>query len=77
MPDSYALDNLPRELLRELIAGAGAEVMHTVLNGSCFAIPLEKEDDLLTVLRSAGYEVRRDDGLISSIGIYAKQIPGG
>jgi hypothetical protein len=67
MPDAYALDDLPVALRRELVAKAGAEVEHTTLNGSYFAIPLDREMDMVSVLRSAGFEVRRDDGLIASI----------
>jgi hypothetical protein len=71
MPDSYALDFLPRQLIRALIARAGAKVEHTTLNGPYFAIPLDREEDLISVLRSAGYAARRDDDLISSLCIEA------
>jgi hypothetical protein len=69
MPDQYALERLPSELLNALITRAGAEVHHTVLNGSYFAIPLEREADMVDALRSAGFEVRRDDDLVASIGL--------
>lgn len=68
MPDQYALDHLAAELLNELISRAGAEVQHTTLNGSYFAVPLERETDMVSVLRSAGISVRRDDDLVASIG---------
>jgi len=69
MPDQWALEHLPKDLLRELIHQAGAEVKHTMLNGSYLAIPLDREADMVSVLRSAGFEVHRDDGLIASIGL--------
>lgn len=37
------------------------------MSGSAFVVPLNREADLVTVVRSAGYEVRRDDGLIGSM----------
>ena len=40
--------------------------MHT-MSGSSFAVPLDREADLLAVARSGGYEVRRDDGLVGSL----------
>ena len=69
MPDQYALEGLPTELLNALITRAGAEAQHTMLNGSYFAIPLEREGDMVDVLRSAGFEARRDDDLVASIGL--------
>jgi hypothetical protein len=69
MPGAYALDDLPMGLLRLLTAKAGGRLIDTTLNGSAFAIPLEREDDLVNTLRSAGYVVRRDDDLINSLGM--------
>jgi hypothetical protein len=68
MPGASALDDLPIELLRLLTAKAGGYLIDTTLSGSSFAIPLAREDDLVNVLRSAGYAVRRDDDLINSLG---------
>jgi hypothetical protein len=62
----YGYDELPRELLRDLAARAGGHLVHT-MSGSAFAIPLSREAGLMTVVRSAGYEVCRDDGLIGSM----------
>jgi hypothetical protein len=69
MPGALALDDLPLELLHLLTAKAGEYLIETTLNGSSFAIPLDREDDLVNALRSAGYEVRRDDDLIDSLGV--------
>ena len=68
MPDSYALDHLPVEVREELASRAGGEVQDTTLNGFYFAVPLSREADMISVLRSAGYRVRRDDGLVARIG---------
>ena len=68
MPDALALEQLPADLLRKLTEEAGAEVLETVFNGPFFAIPLEREADLMNVVRSVGYEVHGDDSLIASIG---------
>lgn len=62
----YGYDELPRELLRDLTASAGGHLVHT-MSGSAFVVPLNREADLVTVVHSAGYEVRRDDGLIGSM----------
>lgn len=69
MPDRYALEGLPSELLNALIFGAGAEIHHTMLNGSYFAIPLEREADMVDILCSAGFEIHRDDDLVARIGL--------
>jgi len=69
MPDQHALEGLSSELLKALITRAGAGVHHTMLNGSYFAIPLEREADMVDVLRSAGFEVSRDDDLVANIGL--------
>jgi hypothetical protein len=69
MPGSYALDDLPIDLLRLLTARAGGRLIDTTLNGSTFTIPVEREDDLVNTMRSAGYAVRRDDDLINNLGI--------
>jgi hypothetical protein len=68
MPGGYALEDLPEKLLRELMAKAGAKVVDTTLSGSFFAVPLDREADMVNVLRSAGYEVIQDGSLIYSIG---------
>jgi hypothetical protein len=52
-------------------AGAGRAVIDTTLNGSYLAIPLDREADLVHSVRSAGFEMRRDDGLVASIGMDA------
>ncbi len=67
MPDALALAHLPADLLGELEARAGAGVVETMFNGPFFAIPLDREDDLIGVLRSAGFGVCRNDALIVSI----------
>jgi hypothetical protein len=69
MPGAYALDDLPLELLRPLTAEAGGRLIDTTVNGSSFAIPLNRQEDLVRILRSAGYEVRRGDDLINSLGV--------
>jgi hypothetical protein len=51
------------------MAKAAGYLIDTTLSGSSFAIPLAREDDLVNALRSAGYAVRRDDDLISSLGV--------
>ncbi len=68
IPGALALDDLPLELFRLLMAKAGRYLIETTLNGSSFAISLDREDDLVNALCSAGYEVRRDDDLINSLG---------
>ena len=62
----YGYDELPRELLRDLAASADGHLVHT-MSGSAFAIPLNRESDLITVVRSAGYELCRDDGLMGGM----------
>ncbi len=67
MPDALALERLPADLLRKLADEADAGVVETVFNGPYFAIPLESEADLVSIVQSAGYVVHRDDALIASI----------
>jgi hypothetical protein len=69
MPGAYALDDLPVELLRALAAQAGGHLVDTTLNGSSFVVPLDSEEKMRDVLRAAGYEFRRDDGLVNSLGM--------
>ena len=66
MAGGYALGDLPVDLLQELAAHAGGHLIHT-MSGSSFVIPLDREDALRGVLRSVGYEFRRDDGLVNSL----------
>jgi hypothetical protein len=63
---SYGYGELPLELLQGLTTSAGGHLVHT-MSGSSFAVPLERETDLVTVVRRSGYEVRRDDGLLGSL----------
>ena len=52
-----------------LLRPAGGYLIETTFGGSSFAIPLDREDDLVNALRPAGYEVRRDDRPINSLGV--------
>jgi hypothetical protein len=76
MPDQISLENLPADLRQELINKAGATVEFTTLNGDFLAIPLDREDDLVNVIRSAGYDVHRNDELIGIIGLNDDYVPG-
>jgi hypothetical protein len=69
MPDGFALDRLPGDLLNALEARAGAEVVATTLNGDYFAVPAEREADLLATLADLGYQARRDDSFVDSLGM--------
>jgi hypothetical protein len=76
MPDQISLESLPADLRQELINKAGAQVEFTVLNGDFLAIPLDREADMVNVLRSAGYDVRRNDELIGIIGLNDHYVEG-
>lgn len=67
MPGAYGVDDLPLSLLQELAANAGGRLVHT-FSGSSFVVPATPEDKMTDVLRAAGYQVRRDDDLINSLG---------
>jgi hypothetical protein len=76
MPDQVSLENLPADLRQELINKAGARIEFTALNGDFLAIPLDREDDLVNVLRSAGYDVHKNDELIGIIGLNDHYVAG-
>ena len=66
LPGGSGFHELPLELLQDLTAYAGGHLVDT-MSGSSFAVPLDREADLVTLVHAAGYKIRRDDGLISSL----------
>lgn len=66
MAGAHALDALPPDLVGLLIDKADGRLVHT-MSGSALNIPLTREEDLVSVIRSAGYSVYRDDGLVNSL----------
>lgn len=71
MVSQWALDNLffPPEVFVRI-----GTVKHTIFNGPFLAIDPDREAEVVTILREAGYHVERDDRLVLSCGYLPEDV---